>query len=48
MEEVKDPIDYLRVLGVDAVLKNITSPKGMVIDILLEDPTVILKPNPDS
>ena len=30
------------------IMENISNPKRMMLDILIEDPTILLKPNPSS
>jgi len=45
-EEVPDPLEALKNLGIDHVQKLLENPAVMDMDIVIENPLIFLKPNP--
>ncbi|KAL4498677.1 hypothetical protein ABPG73_003474, partial [Tetrahymena malaccensis] len=47
-EKAKDPMEPLRKMGKRQVLSNLNNPKGMSMDVVIQNPLITLKPNPSS
>ncbi|KAL4496109.1 hypothetical protein ABPG72_015531 [Tetrahymena utriculariae] len=47
-EKAKDPMEPLKKMGKRQVISNLNNPKGMSMDVVIQNPLITLKPNPSS